>query len=368
MPPPTTTMPAVRQPETAALLPSQPQHYEAVPGGDDESSELGSPEARTSQLHRMRSASLLKVVEGAPRPQKGGAAFNPFVNGRQEPGVVDWIKMVVLLPLALVRLLLAALCILLGAPFAYLSLAGYDPGPDEALPAPLSCWRAALFFPMRVATRGVLFAMGFMYIRVKGHKVPATEAPLLLPNHVGQIEPLFLMSRFGVSHVAKAETKDLPLVGCARAPTPPPPPRPCSTRMRCAGRWAGLCSRSSCGAAAPTPALSLARTPLGRSRTSSSAARRTWAATVTKHCACTRRRRRPTASRSSTSSLGRFTLACRCSPASSATAPTAVSRDSLPLSLLWPPLDPGLTPACPCAPISFPERRGFCVRQGSTRR
>lgn len=164
----------------------------------------------STALQRMHSDSLLDVEDAHRTP---GPSLNPFLNRTPHPGAVDWIKMIVLLPLALVRVLLCVVFILLGAPFAYLALCGYDPGDDPAIPATLSCWRKVLFFPIRVSVRAVLFCLGFMWVVEKGDRAPATEAPLLLPNHLGAIEPLYLMCRHGVSHVAKAELIDTPILG-----------------------------------------------------------------------------------------------------------------------------------------------------------
>ena len=87
------------------------------------------------------------------------------------------------------------------------------PRPSRATSHGLSCWRRALYLPMRLAVRGVLFCLGFMWVSVKGDKAPSSEAPLLLPNHLGFVEPLYLMCRYGASHVAKAETKSIPVIG-----------------------------------------------------------------------------------------------------------------------------------------------------------
>ena len=163
-----------------------------------------------SHLQRMHSDSLVNIE---PAHRTAGPSVNPFMNRTPHPGAVDWIKMILLLPLAIVRAALCAVFVLLGAPFAYLALCGYDPGDDPALPTPLSCWRQALYFPIRVTIRAVLFCLGFMWITEKGERAPATEAPLLLPNHLGAFEPLYLASRYGVSHVAKAELIDTPIVG-----------------------------------------------------------------------------------------------------------------------------------------------------------
>ena len=157
----------------------------------------------------MQSSSLI-TVEDAQVPSR----VNPFINTTPgAPSACEWVKIALLLPLAIVRVLLALVFIVIGAPFAYLSLVGYDPGPDPSLPVPLSCWRKALYLPMRLAVRGILACLGFMWVSVKGNKVPSSEAPLLLPNHMGFVEPLYLMCRYGVSHVAKAETKSIPVVG-----------------------------------------------------------------------------------------------------------------------------------------------------------
>lgn len=164
----------------------------------------------SAELQRMQSESLVKVERAHTAP---GAGDNPFTNQTPRPGCAEWAKMILLLPLAIVRVMLILVFLLLATPFACMALCGYDPGPDPALPNTLSCWRKALFFPIRLATRGVLLCLGFWWISEKGERVPATEAPLLLPNHLGVVEPLYLMCRYGVSHVAKAETIDTPLVG-----------------------------------------------------------------------------------------------------------------------------------------------------------
>ena len=159
-------------------------------------------------LRRMHSDSLVKVDAVSQE-----STFNPFVNQTPHPGAVEWIKMILLLPLAIVRVVLIVVLLLLCAPFAYLALCGYDPGEDARLPKTLSCWRKMLYFPIRIATRGVLLCLGFWWISEKGTRAPPTEAPLLLPNHLGAIEPLYLMCRYGVSHVAKADIINYPLVG-----------------------------------------------------------------------------------------------------------------------------------------------------------
>ena len=64
------------------------------------------PEQNThtqNELGRTVSASLPIL----PQPEQA-AAFNPFLNRTPNPTVVDWLKMILLLPLALVRVDLVA--------------------------------------------------------------------------------------------------------------------------------------------------------------------------------------------------------------------------------------------------------------------
>jgi lysophosphatidylcholine acyltransferase / lyso-PAF acetyltransferase len=178
----------------------QPSAEEAQPPAAD---------MKAPRLVSRQSESLLQVVDVAAVEELP----HPFLNGTPRPQLLDWVKMILLLPLALVRVILIVAMVLIAAPFAYLALCGYDPGPDPLLPNPLPCWRKALFLPIRFATRGMLFCFGYMWIPVKGRKAPATEAPLLVPNHLGAIEPFYLMCRYGVSHVAKADTINTPIMG-----------------------------------------------------------------------------------------------------------------------------------------------------------
>jgi hypothetical protein len=119
------------------------------------------------------------------------SVYNPFLNGTPKiKGMVGWFKLVLGLPIAVVRVALmvplAAVC----APWGYLSLVGYKPGNNPSLPAPLRGWRAVLFFPCRLFARGVLFLLGFHWVKIKGQIAPATQAPLLLPNHLGFVVSL----------------------------------------------------------------------------------------------------------------------------------------------------------------------------------
>jgi hypothetical protein len=176
--------------------------------GEDEDRQLGRQISESlPQLPAQRSPD-----QYTPRTAEA-ALFNPFMNRTPTISSCGWFKMVVLLPLALLRLVLCAALVLLCAPFGYLSLVCYNPGPDISLPAPLSCVRAALFFPMRVCARGVLFFLGFHWVRVKGELAPASQAPLLLPNHVGFAETFWFFAMYGVSQVSKAATENTPLLG-----------------------------------------------------------------------------------------------------------------------------------------------------------
>ena len=137
------------------------------------------------------SENSLKSSTGGQQQPLSLSVYNPFLNGTPKVGgMVGWFKIVLGLPIAVVRVALmvplAAVC----APWGYLSLVGYKPGNNPSLPAPLRGWRAVLFFPCRLFARGVLFLLGFHWVKIKGQIAPAIQAPLLLPNHLGFVVSL----------------------------------------------------------------------------------------------------------------------------------------------------------------------------------
>jgi 1-acyl-sn-glycerol-3-phosphate acyltransferase len=143
--------------------------------------------------------------------------FNPFVNNIPEPGVYEWIKILLVFPtLGLVRILMIALLI------ALLSLVCFVFTLGASKSGPLSAWRSAICMGFAIfCARICLFLVGFYWIPIQGRKasckvVESTlnlfkDAPIIVCNHISYIEPIFFTGQ-GCSHVAKAAIGQLPLL------------------------------------------------------------------------------------------------------------------------------------------------------------
>eukprot|EP01062_Namystynia_karyoxenos_P063151 TRINITY_DN55977_c0_g1_i1.p1 TRINITY_DN55977_c0_g1~~TRINITY_DN55977_c0_g1_i1.p1 ORF type:complete len:610 (+),score=220.60 TRINITY_DN55977_c0_g1_i1:93-1832(+) len=64
---------------------------------------------------------------------------------------------------------------------------------QKALKKPLTGWRAWVVKPIRLAARSLLFALGFNWIRVWGKQAKRQEAAIIVGNHRGLFEALFLL-------------------------------------------------------------------------------------------------------------------------------------------------------------------------------
>jgi 1-acyl-sn-glycerol-3-phosphate acyltransferase len=78
---------------------------------------------------------------------------------------------------------------------------------------PFAAWRTLLAWPVKFCGRGLLFAVGVVWISVKGKRAKAKDAPLLISNHVCFMDPIFLVSQTGASPVSAAGNMNLPLFG-----------------------------------------------------------------------------------------------------------------------------------------------------------
>ena len=86
----------------------------------------------------------------------GSTTVDPFRN--QTPkieGVYEWVKMLVILPIALVRLVLFGLCLLIGYIATKFALHGWK---DKQNPMPK--WRCRVMWITRFTARGILFSFG----------------------------------------------------------------------------------------------------------------------------------------------------------------------------------------------------------------
>jgi hypothetical protein len=102
-------------------------------------------------------------------PQLGPRLFNPFVNATPDPGVMEWIKIILIFPtLGLVRLVLIVLVLVLVALLCSLAAIG---APSK--PSPTSARSRFVFGVAAVGARMILFLIGFYWISVKGKKAPS---------------------------------------------------------------------------------------------------------------------------------------------------------------------------------------------------
>ena len=117
---------------------------------------------------------------------------NPFVN---ETVLIDEYERVKLSVMSVtvfpIRLLLSIVILLLA--MVYTNLAAIGMSKEDGVTRPISKFRAFLLLPFRLLLRSLLFVWGFHWIVVKGKKASAKEAPVICPNHVSFIEPLWVV-------------------------------------------------------------------------------------------------------------------------------------------------------------------------------
>ncbi|OIW17033.1 hypothetical protein TanjilG_13852 [Lupinus angustifolius] len=134
---------------------------------------------------------------------------DPFRNNtpRME-GVYEWVKVVVCLPLVVVRLVLFGLCLAVGYVATKIALGGWK---DKRNPMPK--WRAGVMWVTRMCARVILFAFGYHWIKRRGRPAPREIAPIIVSNHVSYIEPIFYFYELFATIVASESHDSLPFVG-----------------------------------------------------------------------------------------------------------------------------------------------------------
>ncbi|KAI4354950.1 hypothetical protein L6164_003770 [Bauhinia variegata] len=134
---------------------------------------------------------------------------DPFRNNTPTiDGVYEWLKIVICLPIALVRLVLFGLCLLVGYIATKLALEGWK---DKQNPMPR--WRCRLMWVTRICTRCILFSFGYHWIKRKGKPAPREIAPIVVSNHVSYIEPIFYFYELFPTIVAAESHDSIPFVG-----------------------------------------------------------------------------------------------------------------------------------------------------------
>ncbi|CAI9101656.1 OLC1v1039027C4 [Oldenlandia corymbosa var. corymbosa] len=140
-----------------------------------------------------------------PKP----CTVDPFRNSTPKvEGFYEWVKILVCLPVALLRLVLFGLCLLVGYLATRCALEGWK---DKENPMPK--WRCRFMGITRLCSRGILFSFGYHWIRRKGRPAPREIAPVVVSNHVSYIEPIFFFYELFPTIVASESHDSMPFVG-----------------------------------------------------------------------------------------------------------------------------------------------------------
>nr|XP_043624467.1 lysophospholipid acyltransferase LPEAT2-like [Erigeron canadensis] len=139
----------------------------------------------------------------------GSTTLDPFRNHTPKvEGVYEWLKVLICVPIALLRLVLFGFCMLIGYIATKFALNGWK---DKQNPMPK--WRCRVMWITRLCTRGILFSFGYHWIRRKGKPAPREIAPILVSNHVSYIDPIFFFYELFPTIVASESHDSMPFVG-----------------------------------------------------------------------------------------------------------------------------------------------------------
>ncbi|XP_027334666.1 lysophospholipid acyltransferase LPEAT2 [Abrus precatorius] len=137
------------------------------------------------------------------------ATVDPFRNDTPGmEGAYEWLKTVVCLPLAVVRLVLFGLCLAVGYVATRVALEGWK---DKENPMPK--WRCRVMWITRLCARFILFSFGYQWIKRKGRPAPREIAPVIVSNHVSYVEPIFYFYELFPTIVASESHDSIPFVG-----------------------------------------------------------------------------------------------------------------------------------------------------------
>ncbi|CAN0921365.1 Lysophospholipid acyltransferase LPEAT2, partial [Linum grandiflorum] len=137
------------------------------------------------------------------------STVDPFRNATPRvDGLYEVLKILILLPVVILRLLLFGLCLALGYVATKLAILGWR---DKHNPMPR--WRSRLMWVTRFCTRGILFAFGYQWIRRRGKPAPRDIAPIVVSNHVSYVDPIFYFYEMCPTIVASESHDAIPFVG-----------------------------------------------------------------------------------------------------------------------------------------------------------
>ena len=194
------------------------------PSASATSSPVASPAASPASRQRRLSAS--ETIEALKKPLLHNAAnkklsafqsitlqtLNPFVNKTWKISHHEHVRLsfatAFLLPF---RGFFMGLLFLIGYSICKLAVMGLSL--EEVKARPLSGWRRMLVKPLKVYVRLFLVVLGYVWINEKGKRATRDEAPVVVANHMGFVEPVIILSRYLLSPVGAEETLMVPIVG-----------------------------------------------------------------------------------------------------------------------------------------------------------
>ncbi|XP_072968174.1 lysophospholipid acyltransferase LPEAT2-like [Typha angustifolia] len=134
---------------------------------------------------------------------------DPFRNHTSSiVGVYEWCKIVMLLPVVVLRLALFGVALAIGYLVTRVALAGWK---DKESPMPK--WRCRIMWVTRICARCILFSFGYHWIKRIGRPASRELAPIVVSNHISYIEPIYFFYELFPTIVASESHDSIPFVG-----------------------------------------------------------------------------------------------------------------------------------------------------------
>lgn len=118
-------------------------------------------------------------------------------------------KSILLIPLLLVRLVSMITIVAFGYVWIRICLIGVT----DPLFKPFNPCRRFMLWGIRLVARAVMFTMGYYYIPIKGKPAHRSEAPIIVSNHIGFLDPIFVFYRHLPVIVSAKENVEMPIIG-----------------------------------------------------------------------------------------------------------------------------------------------------------
>ncbi|KAL9245314.1 hypothetical protein vseg_018979 [Gypsophila vaccaria] len=137
------------------------------------------------------------------------ATADPFRNHTPRiGGVYEWLKILICVPIAVIRVLFFGLSLLVGYVATKIALCGWL---DRLNPMP--SWRSRVMWITRLSARCILFSFGYHWIKRKGRPASRETAPIIVSNHVSYTDPIFFFYELFPSIVSSDSHDSIPFVG-----------------------------------------------------------------------------------------------------------------------------------------------------------